>query len=369
MIKYSGVNEVGLAIRDAAQLNGFQLDSKQTAVIGYFEDLAEKLVKKKMTNGFLSRICPKPSIYGVYLWGGVGRGKTFIVDSFYHAVPIDKKKRIHFHQFMDGVHKSLRKYQGHKNPLKLIGKEIEKDTHLLCLDELQVTDIGDAMIMQNLLTALFVQRVAVVATSNTEPANLYKDGLQREKFLPAIDQIESNMQIVELDSGADYRMTTFSRSGVYYHPINEVTELKMQELFLGLAKIRARDDIVRLNNRDVQSKGNANGVIWFTFSNICGGPRAQPDYIDIAKQYHTVMVSEVPLFDLYDLDRRRRFTWLVDELYDQRVNLILSAEVSVEGIFKGVDRNNEVLRTQSRLIEMQGEKYLRFAHGKPHQTD
>ncbi len=354
------------SIRNAAKTNGFNLDSNQKAVISRFEGLAKKLTNKYGVNSLLNRIYPRPPMKGIYLWGGVGRGKTFIMDSFHESVPLDKKKRIHFHQFMHEVHKSLREHQGHRNPLRLIGKKIAKKIQVLCLDELQVVDIGDAMIMQNLLTAIFSHGVVVVATSNTPPKNLYKDGLQREKFLPAIEQIVQNMQILELNGGTDYRMATLSKSGVYYYPADKKTENNMQRLFQGLAKTEANRNVIRLNNRDIQTKGNANGVIWFAFSSICGSPRAQPDYIQIAKQYHTVMVSGLPTFNSDDSDRRRRFTWLVDELYDQKVNLILSAGVSVETVFSSVFQDNEVLRTQSRLIEMQGEKYLRFAHGKSH---
>ena len=301
--------------------------------------------------------------HGAYIWGGVGRGKSFLVDEFFHLIPIRFKQRLHFLHFMEAVHQDLKKWQGRKNPLRLLANDWAKTTQLLCLDEFQVSDIADAMIMRTLLEELFKQGVVIVTTSNTIPDRLYEHGLQREQFIPAIELIKSKMSVLELDHGKDYRLVTLSTMGVYHYPLGKDSDEKMLKTFNRLAKGEVSEEPLDLKNRHVKVLKMGNGVGWFLFKELCEGPRGSSDYIILSKIFHTVLLSEVPTFGKDDSDRRRRFTWLVDEFYDQKVNLILSANAPIEKLLSNSLKNNEVLRTESRLIEMQSKKYLGYRHG------
>ncbi len=297
------------------------------------------------------------------MWGPVGRGKSFLMDEFFHVLPLAKKQRAHFHRFMQSVHHNLRELQGEVDPLKLIAARMARETQLLCLDEFHVTDIGDAMLMRGLLEGLFEQRVVLVTTSNQHPDELYAHGLQRAQFLPAIELIKTALEVVELDGESDYRLRTLTRAGVYHQPLNAGAERALENAFLGVAGEPGAAQVrIELEGRQVLARRVAPGTIWFDFAELCGGPRGTADYIELARRYHTVLVSGVPRFRSDQGERLRRFTWLVDEFYDRQVKLIVSAEETVERLYDGVSERTDTERTRSRLVEMQTTRYLSLPH-------
>ncbi|MAW33066.1 MAG: cell division protein ZapE [Proteobacteria bacterium] len=352
------------SINEAAQKKGFELDANQINTLNYLDPLVERLVQYEDSSRFFDWFRRAQKMSGVYIWGGVGRGKSFLVDSFFESVPISKKRRVHYHHFMVGIHQELKNLQGKRNPLSVIARKMQHSINLLCIDEFQVSDIGDAMIMQNLLNAFFTLPIVLVTTSNTHPDDLYKSGLQRERFLPAIDLINANMNVVQLDGGADYRFAALSHAGVYHSPHSERSKKNLRIAFERLAGVDGEAKTLMIKNRPVKTEREANGVVWFSFKEICGGPRGQADFILVAKEYHTVIISKIPIFTLENVDQKRRFTWLIDELYDQGVNIIVSAEGLIHELFENSIRDSETLRTESRLVEMQSKKYLSLAHGK-----
>lgn len=306
-----------------------------------------------------------PSVKGVYLWGGVGRGKTYLMDLFFDALPLERKLRTHFHRFMRSIHQSLTDHAGAKNPLDIIARDLAKRYKVICFDEFFVTDITDAMILGNLFQALFAQGSILVATSNIEPENLYANGLQRERFLPAIQLIRQHSEIVNVDGGVDYRLRSLTQAHLYYTPIDEHTESALQQCFTSLAPDRRhmiRDIEVEIEGRHISAKIEADDVVWFDFLALCDGPRSQRDYVVLAREYHAIVVSGVPVFQGQNDDQARRFIYLVDELYDRKVKLVLSAEAPISGLYVSGRLAFEFERTQSRLLEMQSEDYLAMAH-------
>jgi len=303
------------------------------------------------------------SARGIYLWGRVGRGKTFLCDLFFEAAPLVAKRRVHFHRFMQGVHAQLRTLEGHSDPLVDVAARIAEQVRLLVLDEFFVGDIGDAMILGNLLRALFERGVVLVTTSNTQPAQLYKEGLQRERFLPAIALIEQHCEIVELVSPQDWRLRALKQAPVYYTPPGATAERALLAAFNRVARGQVQHDFVlALNGRELVARQEAHGVIWFAFDVLCEGPRAVADYIELAKAYHTILVSNVPQFTPQTDDAARRFIELVDEVYDRGVNLVLSAAAPIIDLYDGERLRAEFARTESRLIEMQSADYLAREH-------
>jgi cell division protein ZapE len=300
---------------------------------------------------------------GVYLHGPVGRGKTFVCDLFYEALPDASKRRTHFHRFMQDVHASLNRLEGRANPLEDVAARIAGESRVLVLDELFVGDIGDAMILGNLLRALFARGAVLVTTSNTQPADLYKDGLQRERFLPAIALIERHCAIVALESPHDWRLRALRQAPVYYPPPGADAERAMRAIFNRVAHAGARRDFdLVVNDRPIPARLEADGAAWFEFAALCEGPRGVADYIEIARAYHTILVSNVPQFTPLTEDAARRFIELVDELYDRGVNLVVSAAAPAIDLYDGERLRAEFARTESRLIEMQSEEYLAREH-------
>lgn len=359
---------VQTAFELAAQQHGYRLDSAQQFTIAAFERLYRELIDSERGGLSLLRLFQRSQpIAGIYLWGGVGRGKSFLMDCFYEAVPLQRKRRVHFHRFMQDVHKRLKVLQGEQEPLQLIGREMSRATRLLCLDEFQITDIGDAMIMRNLLDSVFAHGVALVTTSNQHPDALYRYGLQRAQFLPAIELIKKHMQVTALDGNTDYRLAALEKAGVFHAPLNAAAQLALYSAFLDVAGEPGSEVDLDVEGRRIRALKVARGVAWFDFSDLCDGPRGQSDYIELAKRFHTVLVSGVPEFGRGDADRRRRFTWLIDEFYDRRVKLVVSAESEIAALFAATadgaafDRT-EIERTKSRLIEMQTRRYLGEAH-------
>jgi cell division protein ZapE len=300
---------------------------------------------------------------GVYLHGPVGRGKTFVCDLFYEALPDASKRRTHFHRFMQDVHASLNRLEGRANPLEDVAARIAGESRVLVLDELFVGDIGDAMILGNLLRALFARGAVLVTTSNTQPADLYKDGLQRERFLPAIALIERHCAIVALESPHDWRLRALRQAPVYYTPPGADAERAMRAIFNRVAHAGARRDFdLVVNDRPIPARLEADGAAWFEFAALCEGPRGVADYIELARAYHTILVSNVPQFTPLTEDAARRFIELVDELYDRGVNLVVSAAAPAIDLYDGERLRAEFARTESRLIEMQSEEYLAREH-------
>lgn len=305
------------------------------------------------------------SIRGIYLWGGVGRGKTYLMDLFFDCIPIQSKTRTHFHRFMQLVHKKLKSLQGQKNPLEKVADSIAQKGEVLCFDEFFVLDIGDAMILAGLFEALFERNVVLLATSNIHPDRLYEDGLQRERFLPAIELIKDNTEVLELNGRVDYRLRSLSQATLYHSPIDKYSEKALLKSFYELVPNRSEvvsNDTLTILDRQIPIRHFAEDVAWFNFDAICGGPRSAFDYVEIARLFHALIVSGIPQFSEGKDDRARRFITLVDALYDRKVKLIVSAEVEISSLYQGNQLMFEFRRTASRLIEMQSHEYLSSGH-------
>ena len=361
---YSASLAEGAMLEDEAQAQVMALlDQRFTQLVarsankaGWFESLANKFLLSKSGRA-------DTPIKGLYLWGGVGRGKTMMMDMFCHALPPERRQRMHFHRFMRRVHDGLGRFSGQANPLLKVADEIASQGDVLCFDEFFVSDIGDAMILGEVMTALFARGVVLVATSNVEPANLYKNGLQRSRFLQAIDQIYAHCDVHEIDQGQDFRLRTLQQARLYHWPLSESTDQSMRESFSALASDREKSNVrLRVENRMIEALKVAGDVAWFRFSSLCEGPRSQNDYIELATLFTTVLMSEVPVLDVNREDAARRFISLVDEFYDRRVKLVISAGQPITDLYQGQRLSFEFERTQSRLLEMQSEEYL----GQPH---
>ena len=335
-------------------------------------------------------LAPRP-VRGIYLWGAVGRGKTFLVDLFFAALPLhvvapDKpvldlpergrgipprgavesrpgKLRLHFHRFMGRVHAQLRAFEGRTDPLRDVAAHFARQARVLCLDEFFVTDIGDAMILGGLLKHLFARGLILVTTSNIEPAQLYRDGLQRVKFLPAIGLLQQHCEVLQLQAAQDYRLRALTEAGVYYTPLGERAEHALAACFERIAPgARRMEPEILVNGRDIAVKRRADGVIWFDFDALCEGPRAVADYIELAQSFNTVLISGVPQFTPQMEDAARRFVNLIDEFYDRGVNLVVTAATPITELYDGERLRAEFARTESRLIEMGSREYLGAAH-------
>ena len=303
---------------------------------------------------------------GLYMWGGVGRGKTCLMDLFHESLPFETKLRLHFHRFMLRAHRDLARFGGAANPLDKVADGLAAQARVLCFDEFFVSDIGDAMILGELLGALFERGVTLVATSNVAPARLYENGLQRRRFLPAIERIERHAQVLQLADGQDYRLRRLADAKIFHWPISPTSERRLEECFAALAPdAAAAPEIgaaIEVNGRLIRSRRRAAGVVWFDFAELCSGPRSQSDYVELSKEFHAVVVSGVPAFDADQEDAARRFVSLIDEFYDRSVMLALSSAAPVERLYRGVLLRAEFERTRSRLQEMQSTEYL----GRPH---
>lgn len=311
----------------------------------------------------LSRNSSASNIKGLYIWGGVGRGKTLLMDLFFSNLHTQEKLRLHFHRFMDEAHKMLKNYRNKPDPLKLVAKEFANKAKVLCFDEFFINDIGDAMIISGLLNGLFENNVVLITTSNVEPNLLYKNGLQRDRFLPAIKLLQKHTKVIELDGEIDHRFEFLQTNDVYNFPIDESSQDWLERNFLNLATERneASWEKIKINDRNIQTIRHTEGIAWFDFKEICDGPRSASDYISLAKLFNTVLISHVPIFEGKD-DQARRFINLVDEFYDRNVKLILSAEATPKELYRSTRLNDEFIRTASRLTEMQSHEYLEKQH-------
>ena len=346
------------------QKRGYQSDPAQLRAIDALERCAQEWTfYQSKRSGLLGKFLSRSEIpKGVYMFGGVGRGKSFLMDCFFAAAPVQLKTRLHFHEFMREVHRELAAIQGTVNPLDELGKRMAKRYQLICFDEFHVADITDAMILHRLLVALFDHGVGFVTTSNFQPDGLYPDGLHRDRILPAIALLNQRMQVLSVDNGTDYRRRTLERVKLYHNPLGEKADAEMNDAFNRLATGPDESPVLRIEARDITAKRRSGDVVWFDFRAICGGPRSQNDYLEIATQYHTVLLSNVPHMPVSMASEARRFTWLIDVLYDRRVKLIMSAAVPPEGLYTAGPMSHEFPRTVSRLHEMQSSEFLALEH-------
>jgi cell division protein ZapE len=343
---------------------GFKADPAQRAAAARLQSLYSELIGfKAARRGTLRRFFVRPRMpRSVYFWGGVGRGKSFLMDCFYDAVPYRRKRRVHFHAFMQEVHNDLRNYKNEPDPLQKVAERIARQTRLLCFDEFHVSDIADAMILGRLLDALFARGVIFVMTSNYPPDGLYPNGLQRVNFIPTIEMMKRRFDVVEIDHGTDYRLRSLEKMEIYLTPADDEAARKMRDDFRRLSATDPAADAVEILGRSLPVVARAPGVIWFGFETLCGGPRSQNDYLEIAREHHTVLLSGVPRMPAGKASEARRFTWLVDVLYDHRVKLIMSAEVEAHELYTEGHNAHEFVRTVSRLIEMRSHDYLAAGH-------
>ena len=342
------------------QTRGYQSDPAQLRAVDALERCANEWAQyKEQRSNRLKKLLNRPPIpRGVYMHGGVGRGKSFLMDCFFDAVPLQRKTRLHFHEFMREVHRELRDLQGTVNPLDVLGHNIAKRYKLICFDEFHVADITDAMILHRLLVALFDNGVGFVTTSNFKPDDLYPGGLHRDRILPAIELLNRSLEVVNVDNGTDYRRRTLEQVQLYHTPLGEVADTAMAETFERLAESPDEDPVLHIEARQIRARRRAGGVVWFDFRALCGGPRSMNDYLEIASQFHTVMLSDVPHMPVRMASEARRFTWLIDVLYDRRVKLVLSAAVPPEELYTEGPLSHEFPRTVSRLNEMQSAEFL-----------
>ncbi|MFC2990782.1 MULTISPECIES: cell division protein ZapE [Halomonas] len=364
----------------------FQYDAAQEQAVAHLQRLHDELVVTARTRpravppkgGVASRVAglfgkrsretsvPEPvlpEVMGVYFWGGVGRGKTYLMDAFYESLPFSDKMRTHFHRFMQRVHNELTHYKGEKNPLTLIAAKFAGEARVICFDEFFVKDITDAMILANLLEALFEQGVVLVATSNIVPDELYQNGLQRARFLPAIELLKRHCEVVNVDSGIDYRLRALERAEIFHAPLDDAAEIELARSFREIAGHEGEAaTAIEINHRVLHARRLHDDVVWFDFRELCDGPRSQNDYIELAREFHTVLVSNVTRMSGATDDQARRFINMVDEFYDRGVKLLMSAEEPAERLYADGRLEFEFQRTLSRLQEMQSHEYLALPH-------
>jgi cell division protein ZapE len=344
------------------------VDPAQARAVDALERLYRDLQRATSRRGWraqLAKVAGKrvEPVRGLYLWGSVGRGKTYLMDLFFNALPFPDKRRQHFHRFMATVHEQLKAHRNVENPLELVAEEIANDTRILCFDELAVTDIADAMLLGGLFAGLFARGVTLAATSNIAPDQLYGGGLQRQRFLPTIALLTEHCQVMHVDGAVDYRLRALERADVYQTPTGSLADQRLTEFFEAIAPDEGdKGGALEIFGRRLAYRRAADGVIWFEFKDICDGPRSQDDYIELSRLYQTVLLSNVPRFDATLENQARRFIALVDEFYDRRVKLILSAEAPAAELYRGERLKQDFLRTQSRLQEMQSHDYLAEAH-------
>jgi cell division protein ZapE len=342
---------------------GYASDPAQLSAIASLERCETEWAdyKARRSNAITKLLRHPPLPRGVYMHGGVGRGKSFLMDCFFNAVPLQRKTRLHFHEFMREVHRELAELKGVVNPLDELGARVARRHRLICFDEFHVADVTDAMILHRLLAAMFAHRVSIVATSNFHPDDLYPNGLHRDRILPAIELLKEKLEVIGVDNGTDYRRRTFEQMTLYHTPLGNAADAAMDEAFGRLAATRDEDPVLHIEHRELRARRRAGGVVWFDFKVLCGGPRSQNDYLELAEQFHTVLLSDVPQMPPRLASEARRFTWLVDVLYDRRVKLILSAAVPAEQLYPEGPLAHEFPRTVSRLAEMQSSEYLALA--------
>lgn len=350
----------------------FSADKAQRQAVECLQFLYDELVESEQTERAASLVQrllgrfiaeEREPIKGLYFWGGVGRGKTYLMDTFFESLPFERKMRAHFHRFMRRVHGDLKELSGEKNPLTVIADKIAREARVICFDEFFVSDITDAMILAGLFEQLFARNVVLVATSNIVPEELYRDGLQRARFLPAIDLIKKHTKVVNVDGGVDYRLRTLEQAELYHSPLDAQADIGLEDSFRKLSPEPGLANVaLDVEGRPITARYVADDVVWFDFKALCDGPRSQNDYIELARIYHAVLVSDIPQMSSKNDDQARRFINMVDEFYDRHVKLVLSAAVPLEQLYAGGRLDFEFQRTVSRLLEMQSHDYLAREH-------
>ncbi|NLC37524.1 MAG: cell division protein ZapE [Alcaligenaceae bacterium] len=346
--------------RKALAERGYQPDAAQEAAIDRLQRYYDEWISfKKARSSRIKKLIKRPAVpRGVYLWGGVGRGKSFIMDAFYLTVPVKRKTRLHFHEFMRGVHAELKKVRGQQDPLEEVARRIAKRYRLICFDEFHVSDVADAMILHKLLLHLFEHGTSFIMTSNYEPDTLYPDGLHRDRILPAIRLIKNQMDILNVDTGVDYRRRSLEQVRAYLTPLSEETTAELQADFQRLSDTAPMEPVLEIENRKITAVALAGSIVWFDFATLCGTPRSQNDYLELATRFEAVILSDVPRMTARQASEARRFTWLIDVFYDHKVKLIISAECPPEELYTQGPLSNEFHRTVSRIVEMQSREYL-----------
>ena len=346
------------------QTKGFQPDTAQERAAARLQQLFDELIEFKSYRGrpFVKTFGRRPPPRGLYIHGSVGRGKSMLMDAFYSQLPYRRKRRVHFHAFIQNIHRELAGLKQETDPLVLIAEKLARDVRVLCFDEFHVSDIGDAMILARLLESMFARGIVCVMTSNYRPDALYPNGLQRERFLPAIELIKNNLDVIELDGDTDHRLRSLEQLDLYHSPLGPTADEAMLRSFTTLAAGPPRAVSIAVNGRKIQARSASSGIGWFEFAELCGTARSQSDYLELAKQYHTLMLANVPRITAEHASEARRFTWLIDVLYDQRVNLIMSAAAPMEQLYRSGPNSQEFPRTISRLREMQSREYLAYQH-------
>jgi cell division protein ZapE len=345
-----------------------RLDAAQAAAVRHTQRLYEDLLKAqparhRFSDWLSKRLGTVEPVKGLYFWGGVGRGKTYLMDSFFACLPFAEKLRIHFHRFMHTIHQQLNRLKDRTDPLQLVAGEFARRSRIICFDEFHVADITDAMLLGTLLKALFDRGVILVATSNDPPDKLYWNGLQRERFLPAIESIKTHTVVINLDGDRDYRLCALEQAEIYHSPLDRGAEHSLTESFEAIAAIPGRlGEDIEVNGRTISTVRLADGVVWFEFNEICGGWRGPADYIEIAQCYQTVLISNIPKMDDKDNDALKRLITLVDEFYDRNVKLIVSADGVPGELYRGMGLSQQFQRTISRLEEMRSHAYLAKQH-------
>jgi cell division protein ZapE len=345
---------------NALAQRGYTLDPSQQAAADRLQQLYDESVEyKAQRSNALKKLLANPSApRGIYLWGGVGTGKSFLMDLFFAVVPVKRKTRVHFHEFMRSVHRELDDLKGTEDPLDEVAERLASRYRLICFDEFHVADIADAMILHRLLSRLFELNVGFVMTSNYPPDGLYPDGLHRDRLLAAIDLLKQQLDVLAVDGGIDYRKRAMLRIDAYLTPGGAASDAVLQAAFERIAETDDDDPVLEIEARRIRARRRAGGAVWFDFAVLCGGPRSQNDYLEIAAQFHTVLMSNIPRMSAGQASEARRFTWLVDVLYDHRVHLIVSADAPPEQLYVAGALTNEFARTVSRLHEMQSREYL-----------
>ncbi|HEV8109125.1 MAG TPA: cell division protein ZapE [Burkholderiales bacterium] len=344
--------------RQQLDKRGFVADSPQWRAVERLQQLFEEWsAYKARRSSALKRLIVKPALpRGVYLWGPVGRGKSFLMDSFYLCLPLVRKRRVHFHHFMREIHREMNLLKGVEDPLAEVAARTARRYRLVCFDEFHVADIADAMILGRYLEQVMDRGVVLCMTSNYHPDALYPNGLQRERFLPAIELIRKRLDVIAVDSGIDYRRLKMERLKVYH--TGKDADAELERIFDELRDVEPERHPLDVEGRSIPYRKRAGGLVWFDFQVLCGGPRSYADYVDLAQRFHTIMLSRVPGMSPKNADAARRFTWLVDVLYDDRVNLIVSAEADPDQLFTAGENSAEFQRSVSRLYEMQSVQYL-----------
>jgi cell division protein ZapE len=342
---------------------GYSRDAAQLPAIQALNELWRQLQSRHSPRWWQQwRAGPRIPVRGLYLWGGVGRGKTWLMDIFYDSLPFADKQRLHFHRFMARVHAELRDRQSLQDPLADIAKNWASRFRVLCFDEFFVSDIADAMLLAGLFQTLFEEGVTLVATSNSHPDDLYRDGLQRAKFLPAIALIKQQTRVLELPGGLDFRLRILERSEIWHWPLDDCADASLEKSFERMCSGVELPAVLDINNRPFQAIRRGDGVIWFSFDELCRKPNGPTDYIEIARSFNTVLMSGIPVLDDLSADEARRYIALVDEFYERNVKLLSSAQSPIDGIYTDERLSFEFERTRSRLFEMQSHKYLALPH-------